>query len=118
MNVLLFTGDLIVLSRVEGAVAKLGVALESTSSADQVATVAGQHDIDVLIVDLDTALSDVGRLVAAVKTDRKDPPTVVAFGPHVHHSRLAAAREAGCDVVVSRGEFFSRVDDILAGEMP
>jgi hypothetical protein len=38
---------------------------------------------------------------------------VVAFGPHVHEERLAAARNAGCDEVVSRGEFFARLDAIV-----
>jgi len=40
---------------------------------------------------------------------------VVAFGPHVHEERLAAAREAGCDEVLSRGEFFARVNAIVQG---
>jgi hypothetical protein len=38
---------------------------------------------------------------------------VIAFGPHVHEDRLAAARAAGCDSVLSRGQFFSQAENVL-----
>jgi hypothetical protein len=41
-------------------------------------------------------------------------PRVIAFGPHVHEERLQAARKAGCDEVVSRGQFFAQVEGMLA----
>ena len=48
-----------------------------------------------------------------LRADASHSVHVVAFGPHVHEERLAAAREAGCDVVVSRGKFFAELDAIL-----
>ena len=39
---------------------------------------------------------------------------VVAFGSHVDRELLAAAREAGCDEVLPRSQFFSRLRDLLA----
>jgi hypothetical protein len=39
---------------------------------------------------------------------------LIAFGPHVHEEKLAAARTAGFDLVISRGKFFSDVEAIIA----
>lgn len=33
---------------------------------------------------------------------------IVAFGSHVHESRLTCAQQAGCDLVLSRGQFSSQ----------
>jgi hypothetical protein len=43
-------------------------------------------------------------------------PQVVAFGPHVHETLLVAAEAAGCDLVLSRGQFFSRLDEIVSAQ--
>jgi hypothetical protein len=40
-------------------------------------------------------------------------PRVVAFGPHVHVDKLAAARAAGCEVM-SRGQFLTQIGDVLS----
>jgi hypothetical protein len=39
---------------------------------------------------------------------------IVAYAPHVHEDRLRAATEAGCNEVLSRGQFDRQMDDILA----
>ena len=40
---------------------------------------------------------------------------VVGFGSHVDREVLDAARAAGCDQVLARSAFFSRLGEILAG---
>ena len=40
--------------------------------------------------------------------------SILAFGPHVHESALEDARQAGCDQVLSRGEFSNRMAEILS----
>ena len=39
---------------------------------------------------------------------------VIGFGSHVDRGRLAAARAAGCEVVLARSEFFGRLSQWLA----
>jgi hypothetical protein len=53
---------------------------------------------------------DVHALVAAVREASPNGARVLAFGPHVHEASLAAARAAGCDEVVTRGEIERRLD--------
>jgi hypothetical protein len=61
---------------------------------------------DVIVVDLERpgvldAVRDVG------------PARTVAFARHTSTELMAAAREAGVDVVVARSQFFGRVGDYL-----
>jgi hypothetical protein len=57
---------------------------------------------------------DIAALVDQLKLKAASATRTIAFGPHVHEERLAAARHAGCDRVVSRRQFFSQLDTILA----
>jgi hypothetical protein len=116
MAVVLLTGDLTVISRVEGAATMAGQPVRVFSSASQALADCRWEHAKLLIVDL-AALSelavDLKALLETVRQPASPPPRVVAFGPHVHEARLAAARDAGCDDVLSRGAFFARVHALL-----
>jgi hypothetical protein len=57
-----------------------------------------------MIVDLETPGLDPAALMRELPASR---PRVIAFGPHVHKERLDAARQAGCDAVLTRGQISS-----------
>ena len=59
--------------------------------------------VGLVIVDLAANNSDVATIIE-VAAEAEPTPAVVAFGPHVHEGKLAAARQAGCAEVLSRGE--------------
>ena len=113
MTIVLLSGDLLIVSRVSGAAAQQGLAFKSAATAEQATELCRAHAARILIVDLSTPSLDVADLVAGVKNGDDNPPTIVAFGPHVHEKRLAAARDAGCDRVVSRGQFMSQLESLL-----
>ena len=113
MTVVLLTGDLMAISRVGGAAAASGIEFRAASTAPQAAALCREMHADVLIIDLATPSLDAAAVVADVRSGTVKPPVVVAFGPHVHEQRLNAAREAGCDRVVSRGQFFAQLDAML-----
>jgi DNA-binding response OmpR family regulator len=121
MSVVLLTSDLTVVSRVEGAARMWGFEVHSYSSASQALANCSWQHARLLIVDLATFPEDMKRLLEALDQITDPRPRVLAFGPHVHEEKLAAAREAGCDQVVSRGQFFAKLIAILrdaAGEPP
>lgn len=115
MTAVLLSGDLMVVSRVEGAAKLAGATIQAVSNAPRAFAVCEAEAAQVLVIDLATAAIDLAALVSQLRASRGPSLRIVAFGPHVHEDKLAAAREAGCDVVVSRGQFFSQVDTILRG---
>jgi hypothetical protein len=113
-EIVLLTCDLVTQSRVEGAATLCGVLLRSVSDAGLFVARCVASSARLAIIDLAAAPADLAAVVAELKSRQDSRPTVVAFGPHVHEARLAAAAQAGCDEVMSRGQFFAQLDSILA----
>jgi CheY-like chemotaxis protein len=113
MNVVLLSSDLMVQSRVAGAAERVGAQLRSASTVEQAVGLCEEGPVRLLLVDLSTSGLKPQTLIDRLPAAGASRPTIVAFGPHVHESLLSAAREAGCDEVVSRGQFFSQLDAIL-----
>jgi DNA-binding response OmpR family regulator len=114
MHVVLVSNDLMVVSRVQGAAAKAGSTIYVASNVAAAQDFLSREASDVVIADLAAPLAELEAFVAELKSEPDNAPRILAFGPHVHEDRLAAARAAGCDVVMSRGQFFAQVEAILA----
>jgi CheY-like chemotaxis protein len=113
MLIAFLTNDLVFPSRVAAIAAKIGARMETAASES--ALLARLESVDsadtLVLLDLSTTGVDVAHLVAAIRT--KSPCAIIAFGPHVHEAKLAAARAAGCNPVLSRGQFDAQISDIL-----
>lgn len=114
MNLVLLSSDLMAASRIQGAVANFAARLRTVANAEQAISACGEELVSVVVVDLALPGLEIEPLVNSLKRASAAPPKVVAFGPHVHENRLAAARQAGCDEVVSRGQFFAQLESILS----
>jgi AmiR/NasT family two-component response regulator len=113
MQVILVTSDLTVISRVDAAAARIGAKVSSAAGTDaEVVARSMEVEADMVVIDLSAPL-DVKSLVEQIRAAKTNPPRFVAFGPHVHVERLQSARDAGCDSVLSRGQFLSQVDSVL-----
>lgn len=107
-RILLVTPDLMVASRVAGLAAQCGAAADTIRDLAAAPPGTGYR---LVILDLQGLPGDPAALVADARRSLAGHgprpgtgPAVVAFGPHVAVDRLAAARDAGADGVVSRGE--------------
>ena len=75
---------------------------------------------DKVAADCQLALIDLSldrlNLPAAVRAIRAGAPAarVIAYGPHVDEGLLADAKEAGCDQVLTRGQFNQQYAELLA----
>jgi hypothetical protein len=70
-------------------------------------------------VDADLVIVDLGRpgvLDVLGDLDQRAVP-VIGFASHVDRDLMAAARSAGCARVLARSAFFSRVGELLAGDV-
>lgn len=113
MNILLLSNDLMVSSRVDGAALRAGISAKTVPTIEALAAACREGPVASVIVDLSTPSIDVRVLVEQLSAMGAARPRIVAFGPHVHESLLAAARLAGCDDVISRGQFFAQLDAIV-----
>ncbi len=85
---------------------------------------------EIVIVDLSAPGVDIAQLMQTIAAGSSSSgpssdataaslvaPKVVAFAPHVHEQKLAAAQSAGCDAVLTRGQFDRSIADILSGRI-
>ncbi len=112
MAALLLTADLMAASKVAGASARSGVSVTIASSPADFLAKAAAATFALMILDLTVAGVDLADFVPRLKS-LTPTPIVLAYGPHVHEARLAAATQAGCDEVISRGQFHAQMDEIL-----
>jgi CheY-like chemotaxis protein len=91
----------------------LGVTVENASSAADAAPQAQAGQFRLCLVDLDLPDLDLPALVESLRSAAAPPAAIVAYGPHVHTAKLNAARQAGCDEVLTRGQFNKQVDSVL-----
>ncbi|HEY1598367.1 MAG TPA: hypothetical protein VGG64_02105 [Pirellulales bacterium] len=112
--VLLLSTDLATSSKVAGAGARQRVQINTINSVAAIADRAAADSYMLAIIDLSTPSLDVGEAVTQLRALPQPPGKIIAFGPHVHEALLERANAAGCDLVLSRGQFHARVDELLA----
>ena len=113
MNLVLLSRDLMLAARVEGAARQSGLTV--VTAADESAAIAAAKDANcrIVLVDLRHPGLQVSPLVKALRRSDSQQLPIVACGPHVHEVRLEEARAAGCDEVVTRGQFDREAESIL-----
>lgn len=113
MAAFLLTTDLVFSSRVAQAARSTGLQLTVASSTDAVLQhVSNSKSPRLLILDLSAADCDLPRIVAEIR-QLPSPPAVVAYASHVLGPLLQKARQAGCDQVLTRGQFANRLDELM-----
>ncbi len=114
MKLLLFSNDLMIGARVEGAARQHGLTMVTVGNQAVAIDAVREDDCRLLVVDLRMPSLDVRALVKAVRDCRDDNLPIVACAPHVHEAKLAAAREAGCDAVITRGQLDRELGEIVS----
>ena len=115
VKLVLLSTDLMIIAAVQGIADRRGVALRVVAKAADAAAAIDEGVQTLIAADLSTPGLEIAALVASLSAAQAASAHVMAFGPHVHVASLAAATAAGCDEVVSRGEFQRRLDAALAG---
>lgn len=112
MSILFVSSDLMFSSRVGGVARQQGVEFRMIGG-DQAADRIASESPRLIFVDLAAAGCDIESICQAAATIDPQPP-VVAYASHVMESRLAEARDAGCDEVLSRGQFDRSFSQLVA----
>ena len=107
-DVVFLSGDLMFASRVKAAAQAAGLGFRFGGSLPTDTT----ESIRFVILDLATRSGLTSDIVGQCEQHCPDAK-LIAFGPHVQTSKLAAAKEAGIPVVVTRGQFDSKLSSLF-----
>ncbi|MCE9547419.1 MAG: hypothetical protein K8T25_18260 [Planctomycetia bacterium] len=113
MTAVLLSRDLMTTSQSSGAAARASVPLVSVANIEQLEARCLAEVVPLVILDLSLPGLVPQDVVARLRALATPPEQIIAFGPHVHSDRLAAAREAGCDEVLSRGQYHAQCEELL-----
>lgn len=114
MRLLFYTTDLVFSSRVRAVASGLGYSVDLLSDEDELLRLVASGSPAVVCIDLETPDVDVAKIVGDLNAQDSRPIAIIAYAPHVHEALLTAARDAGCDEVLSRGKFHNQVEKVLA----
>ena len=106
------TSDLFFASRVTSLAREHGWPLEMAASVAAARGKAAGREVALLIIDLGKFAVQTPELLAELRPLFPEMH-VVAYGPHVNEAALEAARQAGCDEVLSQGQFNQLAGQIL-----
>ena len=119
---LVLTSNLFFIPRIESAAIRSGMeAIYGDSAAGLLKSTAG-CDIALALIDLETeeAVWEEGLSVlsTALKSkpgagDHSAPSPIIAYGPHGDAETLRKARRLGCDAVLTKRDFSSRLLELM-----
>jgi len=70
---------------------------------------------DVLLIDLASPKLDAVNAIRSIKSGESKATVVIGYVDHTREDLIEAARAAGCDQVMSKGEFARRLPELLDG---
>lgn len=80
---------------------------------DELAGFASTVPVRLILLDLN-ACDQVATVVSDIRAVVPADVPIVAFGPHVHTDKLQAAKTAGCQQVLTRGQFHQQAGRVIA----
>ena len=119
-TVLVLTGNLFFLPRIEAAAEHFGMEALQASSPEALLEAAESRSVSLVLVDLemDEAVwaSALEQFTAALKpagvAEGQGPP-VIAYGPHGEPETLRKARALGSDAVIIKRDFSERLAELV-----
>ncbi len=112
MSIAFLTTDLLFLSRVTSQAQALGIPMRIVRNGEALIQLGSEQPLQLVILDLSTKGWEVVATVSALKASNPSPH-IVAYGPHVDSQTLANAKNAGCDEVLTKGQFDRTIAEIL-----
>ena len=114
---LVLTGNLFFIPRIESAAIRSGMeAVYGNSAAGLLRSTAGR-EVALALVDLETEESawvdGVSLLSSVLKREGEPSAPLIAYGPHGDADTLRKARALGCDAVLTKRDFSSRLLELM-----
>ena len=114
---LILSNDFFFGSRLCEAVKGHGHQVTMAATLDASAVATAESDWQLVVFDLTLQTITIEE-VAAWRERLTPTPTLIAFGPHVRTGQLERAKEAGCDLVLTRGQLDQQLKLVLDEHLP
>jgi CheY-like chemotaxis protein len=111
--IILISNDLMAAASIRRQAETLDAPLVLTTDIDAAVAKCNEAGVRLVLVDLATPGLGPQAIVTRLRSAPRPPGAIIAFGPHVQDQWLAAATEAGCDEVLSRGQFHAQATALL-----
>ena len=108
-KIIAILNDLMFTVRITDAAKRAGVQVDIAKSADE--AIRKAPGAGAVFLDLNFAGPDIIRRLKSDEQTRSIP--LIGFVSHVAADVIAQAREAGCDTVLARSAFVSRLTELL-----
>jgi DNA-binding NarL/FixJ family response regulator len=113
MNVLVAIHDMMFSSKVTASLG--GKKVNWLKRGSNVANEVAAMKPDVLLIDLAAPALDSVNAIKAIKEGDSKGTVIIGYIDHTREDIMTAARAAGCDQVLSKGEFARRLPEFLQG---
>jgi CheY-like chemotaxis protein len=113
MSASYLTTDLLFSSRVTSAAAACGLSLSVVADQSELLAQVATGEVHLVLLEFSMPGLDLLELVPQIRNHTPNAVCIIAFGPHVDVAGIAAARQAGCNAVYTRGQFSQQMAAIL-----
>ena len=114
-NTVLVVGqNLFFLPRIQNAATPNGYKVVQTRTEADFRERFEEGTTALVLVDLEGDAQEWPKVVQGLRGEKRASVKVVAFGPHSDEAGMARARDLGCDLVLSKGEFSRDLIKLLA----
>ena len=111
--ILAFVDDLLYLSKIQQTAELIGVTVQPADPTGELERIAAEAP-SALILDLNHRSIPALEFLLSLKAHpRTRAIPIVGFVSHVQSDLIAAARQAGCDLVLARSAFTQRLPELL-----
>jgi CheY-like chemotaxis protein len=113
MQAIYLTTDLFFSSRIVSLARQQGWDMHLVgNSAAVLQRATSAAPLQLLLIDLQHSNVNLAELISTLRPQHPQL-RVIAYGPHVDEALLENARQAGCDQVLSRGQFNQQASSLL-----
>ena len=109
---LILSADFLFGSRLGEAIKDRGYQVVTRAAIDHSATSDAQQTWQLILFDLTLKAITIEDVLSWQQT-LVPTPRLLAFGPHVQAGPLEQAKQAGCELVLTRGQLDQQLDEVL-----
>ena len=113
-TVLVVGQNLFFIPRIQNAATPNGYKVLQTRTEAEFRESFEEGTTALVLVDLEGDAEEWPKVVQGLRGEKRASVKVVAFGPHSDEAGMARARDLGCDLVLSKGEFSRDLIKLLA----